>query len=289
MHIAHLVNPFHAPEGSEHAIAQAVTFESIRRATERASSGGVEVTPVCIAFPEDLDLVGPPFIAADPLDRSVIDIAAFRTTKKFPLIGDLLSLGARAIDRPPGPDTEDLIVYTNMDISLQPGFYTAITELVSSSRPAHVINRRTIPGHYISPDQIEAMCSEPGERHGGWDCFAFPRSWIDRLRLEGICIGAPYIGLAMLANLDALSGYRLAEHKNLHLTFHIGNDATWRARTDLSEHNRLHLRAALDALRAEHGPAPADSYFERIDAELFERPQRTRSFGDRLRRLFGRS
>jgi hypothetical protein len=89
----------------------------------------------------------------------------------------------------------------------------------------------------------------------------------------------------MLANLDALSGFRLREHKDLHLTFHIGDDATWRGRTDLSEHNRTQLRAALDSLRASCAPIPPDSFFERIDADLFERPRRTRSFASRLRRL----
>ncbi len=284
MRIVHIINPFHAPDGSEHAIAQAVTLESIRRAHAHAASRGIEVTPVGVAFPEDLDLITPPLIAAPALERSVIDIACFPTTKRFPLIGDLLRLGSHAA---PPPTDDDLVVYTNLDISLQPHFYEQVSQLVRPSRPAHVINRRTIPGHYTSPDQLDAMLAEPGERHGGWDCFVFPRRWLDGLHLDGICIGAPYIGLAMLANLDALSGYRLTEHKDQHLTFHIGDDATWRGRTDLSEHNRLALRAALDRLREEHPGPPASSCFERIDAELFDRPRRRRSLAHRVRSLLG--
>lgn len=280
MRFTHILNPFQAPEGSEHAIAQAVTFESIRRAVSQSTSKGIAVTPVCVAFPEDLDLVSPPFVAAPPLERSVIDIAPFKTEKRLPLVADLIALGAGAT--PEGDD--HFIVYTNLDISLQPHFYEALTGLLSSG-PAHVINRRTIPGHYNSPSQIQEMYAEQGERHSGWDCFVFPHSWVGRLQLRGVCIGAPYIGLAMLANLDALSGFRLREHKDLHLTFHIGDDATWRGRTDLSEHNRTQLRAALDSLRASCAPIPPDSFFERIDAELFDRPRRTRSFASRLRRL----
>lgn len=284
MRIIHIINPFHAPDGSEHAIAQAVTFESIRRAHDRANSAGLEVVPVGVAFGEDLDLIAPPFVAAKPLERSVIDVAAFETTRKFPLVADLVTLGAEAA----GPAREnDVLVYTNLDISLQPHFYESVAGLVTEDSPAHVINRRTIPGHYTSPDQFDAMIAEPGERHGGWDCFVFPRSFIDSLTLDGICIGAPYIGLAMLANLDALSGFRLVEHKDLHLTFHIGDDATWRGRTDLSEHNRLRLRENLDRLRETHAPVPARSFFERIDAELFERPRRDKALDHRLRRLVG--
>jgi hypothetical protein len=216
----------------------------------------------------------------------VIDVADFETTKRFPLIADLLRLGSAAA---PGPDHDDLIVYTNLDISLQPHFYEAVRQLYKPGAPAHVINRRTIPGHYDSPDQLDAMLAEPGERHGGWDCFVFPRRWVNELRLDGICIGAPYIGLAMLANLDALSGFRLVEHKDKHLTFHIGDDATWRGRTDLSEHNRLRLRSALDQLRANHDPAPAKSYFERVDAELFERPRRDKARWHSTRAMMSRN
>jgi len=285
MRIVHIINPFHAPEGSEHAIAQAVTLESIRRAHADATSRGVNVLPVAVAFPQDIDLIAPPFIAASPLHRSVIDVASFPTDKPFPLITDLISLGAQAVFAKQPAQPEDLIVYTNLDISLQPHFYRDIAGLVSASRPAHVINRRTIPGHYTSPDQLDAMLAEPGERHGGWDCFVFPATWVHRLKLGGICIGAPYIGLAMLANLDALSGYRLVEHKDLHLTFHI--DATWRGRTDLAQHNRDQLKTALDSLRSCCGSPPASSFFERIDAEIFERPRRSRSLRERIRALLG--
>ena len=284
MRIIHIINPFHAPEGSEHAIAQTVTMESIRRAHAHAHEAGIKVVPVGVAFQEDLDLIASPFVASDALERSVIDVADFKTTKRFPLIGDLLESGARAA----GSSLDgDLLVYTNLDISLQPHFYEAVAELVTGDRTAHVINRRTIPGRYTSPDQLDDMLAETGERHGGWDCFVFPREWLESLELDGICIGAPYIGLAMLANLDALSGFDLREHKDLHLTFHIGDDATWRGRTDLSEHNRARLRAALDKLREAHGPVPARSFFERIDAELFERARRDKTLGHRLRRLVG--
>ncbi|XOV76998.1 MAG: hypothetical protein ACFHWZ_09425 [Phycisphaerales bacterium] len=284
MRIIHIINPFHAPEGSEHAIAQEVTLASIRRAHAHAKDAGLEVVPVGVAFEEDLDLVASPFIAAQPLKRSVIDVADFATSKKFPLVADLIALGADAA----GPAREgDVLVYTNLDISLQPHFYASVASLVTRSAPAHVINRRTIPGHYDSPGQLDAMLAEPGERHGGWDCFVFPRSFVGSLELDRICIGAPYIGLAMLANLDALSGFRLVEHKDLHLTFHIGDDATWRGRTDLSEHNRLRLRASLDRLREAHAPVPARSFFERVDAELFERPRRDKALRHRLRRLVG--
>lgn len=286
MRILHIINPFHAPEGSEHAIAQAVTLESVRRARADAASAGLEVIPVGVAFADDLDLIRPPLIAAPALERSVADVTDFPSTKRFPLIADLLRLGGSVV---PEPALDDLIIYTNLDIALQPHFYAAVARLSTPDAPAHVINRRTIPGHYTSPDQLDAMYAEPGERHGGWDCFVFPHRWLSGLRLEGICIGAPYIGLAMLANLDALSGFRLVEHKDEHLTFHIGDDATWRGRTDLSEHNRLRLRLALDELRAAHGPVPTRCFFERIDAELFKRPRRDKALVSRLRRLIGRS
>ncbi len=284
MRILHIINPFHAPDGSEHAIAQAVTLESIRRAHAHAAAAGLEVVPVGVGFPEDLDLITPPLLPAPALTRSVIEVADFPTTKKFPLIADLLCHGASVC---PDPAPDDLIIYTNLDISLQPHFYTSVADLYRRQPTAHVINRRTIPGHYTSPDQLDAMLTEPGERHGGWDCFVFPQRWIADLRLGTVCIGAPYIGLAMLANLDALCGFRLTEHKDLHLTFHIGDDATWRGRTDLSEHNRLQLRTALDELRSSRGPVPARSFFERIDAELFERPRRDKTLASRLRRLVG--
>ncbi len=188
---------------------------------------------------------------------------------KFPLVADLIALGADAA----GPAREgDVLVYTNLDISCSP--LLRVRRLAGhSGRPAHVINRRTIPGHYDSPGRSTRCSPNPASAMAAGTASS-SRVHSSVRWSSTASASAPYIGLAMLANLDALSGFRLVEHKHLHLTFHIGDDATWRGRTDLSEHNRLRLRASLDRLRAAHAPVPARASSSSVDAELFDRPRR---------------
>lgn len=245
MKIAHVVNLFAAPQGSAVWLAQQVTLASMQQA--RAATA-VDVTQWAITTPADAALIPPDFATLPPLTRSVLDVATFRVPRPLPLLRDILD-GLYAAS------AADYFVYTNADIGLQPDFYTAVAALVADGYDGFVINRRTISDDYDSPAQLAEMLAEAGKPHPGWDCFVFPRACYPRFKLGDVCLGAGRMGLALLANLVAYSNH-FREFTELHLTFHLGDDRSWRnaALDDYAAHNTRAVMAALAAIEAEVGP-----------------------------------
>jgi hypothetical protein len=241
---AHVVNPVAAAPESELAVAQPVTFESMRRA-RAAAAPRARVRLLTAQFAEDRAAVPDGFEAAPDLERSVLDVGRFRHPRKLPLIADLLDRVRAAV---PGAD---YYVYTNVDIALQPHFYTAVADWIGRGYDGIVINRRTIPAAYRSPDELPRMYAEPGAPHPGHDCFVFPAAAAQRFDLGTACIGARWVGWILLLNVAAQAQHFI-EVKDAHLTFHIGDDRRWDdARfDDYGEHNRRESRAALDRLEA---------------------------------------
>ncbi len=251
--LAHIINPIQVPETSDLFVAQPITFETMRLAKSYAGDQ-LQIKQYTAQYQEDLSMVPQDFQATPDLDRSVLDIAKFRHFRKLPLLKDILDrLFSAAHDA-------DYLIYSNVDIALQPAFYTEVSNFIDAGYDSFVINRRTIPGHYRNIEQIPTMMAEPGTAHRGWDCFVFSRTIYPRFCLFDVCVGATRVGLALLANLQAF-GNKFREFKNEQLTFHIGDERNWLnpVFSDYDNHNTRELMQILEAIETEQGPFGRDT------------------------------
>lgn len=245
--LAHIVNPVLVDESSDLAVAQPITFETMRSA-RRFAAGQVEVEFYTAQYLEDHPMVPAGFGRTPDLERSVLDHGHFQKHRKLPLLRDILDRLYQATEA-------EYLIYTNVDIGLQPHFYLALNRFIEAGYDAFVINRRTISDRFMTIDQIPLMYAQIGEPHRGWDCFAFRRDAYPRYRLGTICLGAPRVGLVLLANLIAQANC-FKEFKNQHLTFHLGNDRGWRGGgySDYATHNTQETLRILVELEKERGP-----------------------------------
>jgi hypothetical protein len=244
--LAHIVNPVHVAETSDLSVAQPITFETMRRA-QRFAVGEVDVALYAAHYPEDRPVVPHDFQHTQDLERSVLDVGIFRQPRKLPLLQDILARLHAASDA-------DYLIYTNVDIGVQPHFYLGIRDLIEQGYDAFVVNRRTINQ---TPDQlsdIPLMYESVGKPHPGWDCFIFPRASFPQYDLGNVCIGTQRVGLALLANL-LVHAARYREFKQMRLTFHLGDDRnlTSPARADYAEHNTREVIALLHRLEKQYG------------------------------------
>ncbi|WP_417237261.1 hypothetical protein [Bizionia paragorgiae] len=215
----HIINPVKVNKSSDLFKAQPITFETIRKAKEFAGDV-LDVNVITAQYPEDIEIIPEYFQQTPNLNRSIIDFGTFKKKRKLPLLKDILQ---RAVDY----DTKaDYIVYTNVDIAVQPHFYLFIKQKIEEGHDAFIINRRTISDRYTLKTLAEAY-SDYGESHPGYDCFVFKKEIYSNFNLENICIGAAFVGLALYLNLRLFSNSFL-EFNDKHLTFHIGNDKVWK-------------------------------------------------------------
>ncbi|HRH93570.1 MAG TPA: hypothetical protein PKV72_03480 [Candidatus Peribacteria bacterium] len=238
LRIAHIVKPMIAPEGSEHAVAQPITFETMRRAKAAAKDVAV-IEHWATCFPNEQPAVPPDFRSAAPLKRSVGDIASFRIRRPLPIFRDVLE---RLYDA----SQAEYFIYTNVDIALQPHFYTEVVKFIAQGYDAFTINRRTLPGHYSRVDQIPAMCAEPGTAHPGYDCFVFRRDAYESFVLGDVCLGCGHVDLPLVCSMIA-AAKKFTDINDAHLTFHIGDSRAWWKwkYRDYIVHNDTQAKAAL--------------------------------------------
>lgn len=229
MRIAHVINPFKAPAGSEPAMFQSVTIESIRLAKEFAHQK-VQVELFAACYPEDRETVSDFFTLLPLPERSVLDVGTFQKAKKYPLVTDVFQLVFKATDA-------EYIVFTNMDISLMPQFYVTVQALLKEGYDALLINRRGISKKYKKLEQLPLMYSDYGMPHPGFDCFIFKRELLSKLVLENICVGVSFSEVALLHNFIAFAE-KLKLVDDLHLTFHIGTEVMPPLLPEYYLHNR---------------------------------------------------
>ncbi len=224
----------------------------MRRAREKAR-GNADVFLLTTQYPEDTAILPPHFQPTLNLERSILDFGEFQKPRKLPLLRDILT---RAYEH----SNAEYLIYTNVDIGLQPHFYTRVAEFISRGYDAFTINRRTISDHYDNLDQIPEMYADLGEPHRGWDCFIFRRGDVQRYNLEDVCIGIPRADLVLLANMQAYAE-NFCEFRQEQLTFHIGNDRSWWKNTysDYTAHNTQAAIRILSGLEQEVGLFPHDS------------------------------
>ena len=253
-YIAHIVHPVVVAPDSDLRVAQPVTFATMNRAREFAR-GVVEVELFAVQYHDEerLELPGS-FRRTSDLKRSVLDVGRFRKKRKLALIKDILDALYASSDA-------EFMIYSNVDIALQPYFYATAAAIIARGHDAFIINRRTIGGSYRDPDEIPLMYADLGEPHRGWDCFVFDRRLYPKFMLGTACIGTDWIGRMMIANMAALAR-NFKVFKELHATFHIGNDRVWRAGefTDYGEHNKNECRKVLEGFEAEYGPFDRKSF-----------------------------
>lgn len=242
MKIAHIINPFFVDKKSRNYFVQQITFESLKKAKE-FSKDKIEISLYVTGYEEDLEMMPDGFLRTDLMHKSVLDFGDFKIQRKLPLLGDILNSlnnSTRA----------DYFIYSNVDIAVMPNFYETVKRHIESGFDAFVINRRTISDNYDCISQLPLMYAELGIPHPGYDCFVFKRSLFNKFRLYNICIGVPYIGLALYMNLVTFSK-RFAKFTNAHLTFHLGDDKPWMDEKyqDYTLHNYTENDKVIDYLR----------------------------------------
>lgn len=242
MKIAHILNPFNASKGSEHHVAQQITYESMLHARNYAKGStelSIELHASC--FEEDVTSVPDFFDKTSILQRSVSDINSSCTAKKLPLLKDILDHGF-------SDESVDYVIYTNVDISVLPYFYTCLADIAATGIDAAVINRRRIDESYLRSESTNLRYADSGLYHSGNDCFLIHRSVYEKMNLADVCIGIPHVGNTLFYNLLAHSAnFKL--FGNLHLTQHIGYDLVrnWGNHQYLN-HNKLLFKSAAKQL-----------------------------------------
>ena len=229
-----------------------MTFLTMQRAKDFAAPK-LDIELLSAQYPEDRNMIDDGFTTTTDLSRSVLDIANFRVPRKLPILRDIL-------EKAYAESQLDYVIYTNVDIGLQPHFYQAVSNFIDQGFDAFVINRRTVSDRYITLDQFDEIYNDPGKPHRGWDCFVFPRALIPDFYLGTLCIGAPLVGLGLFANLMAIAE-NFKEFKNEHLTFHLGDDKAWNSSLldDYRQYNYQQLMIQLRKLEDVFGSFPEGS------------------------------
>lgn len=211
--VAHIINPFNAAPSSDLSTAQPITFATILEAKKRVE-GKMDIELLSCQFAEDRNMVHPSFRPTRDLTRSVLDMGHFEKKIKLPLIADIL-------ERMYTESDAEYLIYTNVDIGLYPNFYEKVNTFIESGLDAFIINRRRIPEHFKSIEDIPSIYLEKGKKHPGFDCFVFRRDLYPKFELKDICIGVPFIEITFAQNLFAFStNFKLFDEETL--TFHIG-------------------------------------------------------------------
>ncbi len=229
--LTHIINPVAADAVSRFYFIQQVTYQTMQVAQNFAIPA-VDVSFCTVQFAEDRRMIPNRFNPVPNLVRSVQDVGTFRKKRKLPILKDILDSAYTHCHT-------DYFIYTNVDIGLMPQFYRAVAMYIQKGYDAFTINRRTIRYDYQNVAEIPLMYADLGEPHRGWDCFVFRRDIVPHFRLGTACIGAPLVGLVLIANLMAFSN-NFRQFTREHLTFHLGDDRAWhgRAYADYAKHNK---------------------------------------------------
>jgi len=239
LHIAHLVNPVRNPPDQQLAQIQHLTFESMRRAAERASPVA-DVELLTTQYPEDHPIIPSYFRKTTDLDRSAGDVADCSVYRKLPLLCDL-------VGRLYSESTADYLIYTNVDIVVHPDFYLRVADRIASGLDAFIINRRRIPGHYRSIDDLDEIFAQAGKSHPGFDCFVFHRSLYERFELARVCVGIPFVGILFAQNLFCHArNFQLFDKDRL--TYHVGMEVFKKRDPEYFAFNKSNFWQAIEEL-----------------------------------------
>lgn len=255
---SHIVNPVPADPSTHLGMVQPVTFESMRRAASFARDSNIDVDLYSTGYDAEGELAGEGFTVTRALDRSLLDFIKPQRPRPLPLLHDIID---RLYETSRDDVDQHYLVYTNVDIGLMPNFYAALPQLLGQAAKSLVINRRTIAAEPFDPAALPLIYAQVGEPHPGFDCFVFPRTAWPNFHLEHVVIGIPLVGQTLLANLEnACAPVELL--KESHLTFHLGDDQTWR-NPDFEDCRRFNAEQAQAGIEKvlQHPGAPQQAPF----------------------------
>lgn len=189
----------------------------------------------------DTSVVPNDFSRTAYLSRDVSNLDNFSKPRPFPILKDIL-------DRLYNESDADYLIFTNVDIGVQPNFYSKVVEFIEAGHDAFIINRRRIPAKFSSVEELEDMYREHGKKHPGFDCFVFHRDLYPKFSLAEVCTGVPFIGITLAQNLFcfAKNPKVFTEER---LTFHIGMEIfKGRAPREYLSYNRKQFWLAMNKI-----------------------------------------
>lgn len=235
--IAHVVNLFRPAETSDLKLAQEVTIASMIRAKHELKNPS-SVQLISVQTEQDVPIVPKEFIASESIVRDVTHQEDFGQFLPLPILKDIL-------DRAYEESDAEYLIFTNVDIGVQPHFYKEVLKIIADGHDAFIINRRRIPEKFSSANQIEEMYAEKGKKHPGFDCFVFHRDLYPKFSLANVCIGVPFIGITLAQNVFCFAKSPKVFTEEL-LTFHIGMELfKGRAPKEYYNYNRNQFWAAM--------------------------------------------
>jgi hypothetical protein len=227
--LAHIINPVKVNESHDLYIAQPITFASIFVASDYLENKYVPEL-LALVFPEDEEIVPAQFKTRQLPNLSIRNIVDDNGMAKLPLLKDILLTAYHSTDA-------EYIIYTNVDIAVQPNFYEFVYEKIDAGLDGFIINRRRIPAGNFTPNDLEKLYQIEGKPHPGFDCFVFKRELIPLMELGNICIGIPFVEATLAHNLFALCRHFKLFDKEF-LTFHLGMEIFKKRNKVLYWHNR---------------------------------------------------
>ncbi|AFY37245.1 hypothetical protein Lepto7376_0850 [[Leptolyngbya] sp. PCC 7376] len=254
--IIHLVNIVDFKAGSEHAIAQNITLESLKRAKIYAENQGLEIKLLSAQYPEDHTRIPEWIEATEDLEFSCLEYPELLDNRKLPSLADIIQRGLdAAVDA-------DALIYSNIDIAVQKEIYVNVKNELDQGAESLSITRRTIPQEFDSPEQLDAMYQSKGEAHPGDDFFVFSKACFPKMSLRPVFVGVCWFDKILLLNAAAY-GRPFKKIRDQCWTFHLGDDRTWS--TDrlhlISEYNRKYLVELVEEIEAKQGYAPRNKLF----------------------------
>jgi hypothetical protein len=236
--LVHVVNPFSQPANESHTRTQHSTLVTMEQA---ATLEGAGVRQISVSTREDRGIAPNSFVRANDLDRTVLDVGSFAKPRPLPLLFDILDRAGTYAQ----PD--DYLIYTNIDICLMPQFYRAIRDLISLGFDAIMVNRRTVSDVADYHVNHALAASEVGLNHPGFDCLIFRRALYSLFVRCNVCIGAPAVARALLYNMITHSR-RTLMLKNVHLTYHLGNDQIWLEKS-FADYHQFNIREVIGVMQ----------------------------------------
>lgn len=235
--IAHIINIFQPSETSDLKLAQEVTIASMIRARKKSKEPS-KIRLLSAQTEADRVVVPLHFEATTNLQRDVSNLATFQGSMRLPILKDILDRAYEACEA-------EYIIFTNVDIGVQPNFYDAVNWFIEQGHDAFMINRRRIPENFKSVDELNKMYAVRGKKHPGFDCFVFKRELYPKFSLADVCIGVPFIEITLSQNL-----FCFAENPKVftdeYLTFHIGMEIfKGRAPKEYYQYNQVQFWLAM--------------------------------------------
>ena len=238
---AHIINVVSENENKEAAHIQKLTLASFMKA-KAYSDPSLSIKQLACFHKNHPVTIDPSFEKLPPLEKSILDVGKFNNNRALPLLKDILQLGG-------SNSNADYIIYSNADIGLMPQFYNVVAEEIKKGHDAIVINRRRVPSTLNKVEDLDAIYSEVGKPHIGYDMFVFKRELFPKFILNNTCIGIPFVGNDLFYNLFCFAETPILL-TDKHLTFHVGLELTkdWGS-SELAKHNYSEFRKTTKALQ----------------------------------------